>query len=143
MKYMLVFLNLSGATTNRSAATQAGNMDIITRTWTLSLEMCTLSLNLFSSPQYPTNHQIILILTPKALSIYSLSSILALVQVLTSLLNCCIQPPAALLTLVWPCLQFSLHNAADKLSLKCNSRGAWVAQSVKRPTSARSRSRGP
>ena len=30
------------------------------------------------------------------------------------------------------------------LSLKINKyRGAWVAQSVKRPTSARSRSRGP
>ena len=27
--------------------------------------------------------------------------------------------------------------------LKGRSRGAWVAQSVKRPTSARSRSRGP
>ena len=26
---------------------------------------------------------------------------------------------------------------------KCKTRGAWVAQSVKRPTSARSRSRGP
>ena len=31
----------------------------------------------------------------------------------------------------------------ESLLLKTENRGAWVAQSVKRPTSARSRSRGP
>ena len=39
--------------------------------------------------------------------------------------------------------QPSLSKEHDVRVLKTNSRGAWVAQSVKRPTSARSRSRGP
>ena len=40
-------------------------------------------------------------------------------------------------------LSFSLKNKETKVILKKEHRGTWVVQSVKRPTSARSRSRGP
>ena len=41
------------------------------------------------------------------------------------------------------CLIVGFTSKARFFLFKCNIRGAWVAQSVKRPTSARSRSRGP
>ena len=41
---------------------------------------------------------------------------------------------------LWLCLSVSKINKHLK---KRDNRGAWVAQSVKRPTSARSQSRGP